>query len=859
MTRNEIDGVQQLNRRGPQRLAFPAPVFLAVFSGVLLAVLSVGLGGAPSAQAHDASFPIKGDSIAIETQGDPSTWTFNFSTTGESAFDLLHNPSLEGSSLLVRGLGANAGRTSLIRLDAVNWAADPATTGYQYTDLNGTQGGVKSIVLAPGTLTISASGPNWPWHVTGTQDQVWVDFELGEELYCAEFDMSTASANGLGQFVAGPAPAPGACPEPVCGNGLHELGEECDDGDFDNGDGCTDQCLVAECTASEYASTWEAIQSKIIGQTALDAYQCQFCHGPVTALNTLDLGPDVAYANLVGVPAANFFTDHDLVEPGEPIASFLYNKLEAGTNGTLLPTGQGSAMPPLLGLALTPDHLEAVSKWIRGGAPETGVVEGTAELLSACLPPPTPLKAPRPDAPPLGTGVQLDQTPWDLPSQSEDEICMTTYYDFTGTNLVPEQYQVDCPGAFGVNNPSDKCFLYHETTLVQDGQSHHSIIHIYQGGFDVAYVDTPVPPALTREFGPFTYKRGPQAGMACDPKAVDPATGSNPDCSGPAISDVACLTINQPAFGISVAFGPPDFNTAVNAPTFAGSQEPYSKTVYADGVYSVLPMSGAVVWNSHAFNLTSQDSTMDQYLNIGLAGVSDRLYPARGIFDSLSIFSEDVLPYQTQEVCRTYVIEQGASLFNLNSHTHRHGVKFRIWEPPQAECFPDQFGNGCIPGDPSQLIYVSTEYTDPVQLDFDPPVLYDSADPANRRFLYCSLYDNGSTPTSPAIKQRSTSPAAPENFDIVIPFQGGDGGPCTDARVACLGGANAGALCGGDDGQCPGGTCDACPVRGGVTTEDEMFIMIGSYFVPEPAQGLLALAAVLTVSGLRRRNARRIK
>jgi len=42
-----------------------------------------------------------------------------------------------------------------------------------------------------------------------------------------------------------------------------------------------------------------------------------------------------------------------------------------------------------------------------------------------------------------------------------------------------------------------------------------------------------------------------------------------------------------------------------------------------------------------------------------------------------------------------------------------------------------------------------------------------------------------------------------------------------------------------------------------VTTEDEMFILIGSYYVPEPAQALLALAAVLTVSGLRRRRARR--
>ena len=48
-------------------------------------------------------------------------------------------------------------------------------------------------------------------------------------------------------------------------------------------------------------------------------------------------------------------------------------------------------------------------------------------------------------------------------------------------------------------------------------------------------------------------------------------------------------------------------------------------------------------------------------------------------------------------------------------------------------------------------------------------------------------------------------------------------------------------------------TCDACPVRGGVTTEDEMLIMIGSYYIPEPAQVIMALAALLTVAGLRRR------
>jgi len=817
---------------------------------------------APSAGAHLATFPIAADSVSIQTQGDPSTWQFEFSTSGQEALQLLHDPAVDGSSLLVRGTGANAGRTTLIRLDTAHWQPDAGTGGYLYTDLTGHEGGVTSIALAPGSLSITAAGADWPWQIAGAQDSVWVEFWIGEELFCAEFSgaNATISANAAGQFAGTVAAAPLACEEPVCGNAVHELGEECDDGNFDNGDGCTDQCLQAACTSSQYASTWEAIQSIIIGDTATEGYQCNFCHGAVPVGNTLVLTPDVAYQNIFNVPSANFFTDHKIVEPAEPAASFLYQKLEAAHHGELLPPGQGNGMPPI-GTPLSHEHLEAVSKWIRGGAPETGVVDGTAELLAACLPPPTPLKITPPDPPPAGTGIQILQTPWDLPAQSEDEICMATYYDFTGTGLVPADYQVDCPAVFGANNPSNKCFRYHGETLWQDPQSHHSIIHIYQGTYAVDYVDAPVPPAVARQWGPFTYKKGPNAGQACDPKAIDPASGANPDCSGPVVSTVACTSIGA----IGVNFGPADYVNNVNAPAFSGSQEPYNDVEPADGVYSVLPMSGVVVWNSHAFNLTNQDSTMEQYLNIRLAAPPDQLYPARGIFDSDSIFAENVLPYQTQEVCRTYTIPQNAQLYNINSHTHEFGVKFRVWEPPNTSCFPDGsddgmgpgVGNGCFEGDPSQLIYLSTVYTDPVQLGFDPPRAHYSPNVEDRTYLYCSLYDNGSTPSSPPVKQRSTSPDSPANFDLVFPFIDVHGGKCPDTTVACLGGANAGALCGGDPTVCDSGVCDACPVRGGVTTKDEMFIFIGSYFIPEPGSGLMAVAALLTVAGLKRRSTSR--
>ncbi len=59
------------------------------------------------------------------------------------------------------------------------------------------------------------------------------------------------------------------------------------------------------------------------------------------------------------------------------------------------------------------------------------------------------------------------------------------------------------------------------------------------------------------------------------------------------------------------------------------------------------------------------------------------------------------------------------------------------------------------------------------------------------------------------------------------------GGPCPFTRLACLDGPQRGQVCGiydNPDGFC--GLCDACPVHGGVTTHDEMFILLGNFYLP---------------------------
>ena len=832
-----------------------------------------------SAGAHVQDFAIEGKGVQISTSKGPSKAKFKFKSEKNLSIVPLHDPVAVGASVLVRGTGSfglDAGRTAGVDLDPTKWKAlgNPAgSKGYKYTDKTGSRGGITKVQYKLGKLQIQAKGVSWGWSPAGPQDEVWVHFTIENETYCAMFG-GTVSKNEAGSYKAKSAPSPGACPALVCGNSVVELGEDCDDGNLDETDGCNIDCTTGTCENPAFTSTFEGIHA-VVFDAAVYGCSAGICHGGAPGdpaggqggLNLIDaptayealMGPDGTGADSVafGVPR---------VVPGEPTESLLYQKLAALTLGH--PLTYGSAMPSGGGTPLTTQHLEAIEKWIRGGAPEDLVVEGTAGLLGSCLPDPDPLTIPLPDPPGAGIGAQIQQTPWDLPSQFENEICMATYYDLTVTGLVPASAKIECPASMrskvcdnddtiactsdadcgggtcvtyevcqldpattcasnadcggdpcvvnNPHNPSNECFAYHRLTLLQDPQSHHSFVRNYLGQ------------ALTTDpaWGDWTYKfqdqADPDQGAMCDPLDVDPATGFNANCSSDVVEAVACL-----------GFGPADMSqggggliSSGEAPTFTGSQEPYFDNELADGVYSILPMQATVVWNSHAFNLTNGDSTMSQYLNITFAEPADQLYPARGINGIQSIFVQNVPPFETREYCRSYTLPQGANLFSLASHTHRHGVLWRTWDAPNTQCVPGE--PACVPDEGRTPIYLSTEYNDPLQLKIDPPVVYDSANDEDRTFLFCAVFDNGATPTSPAVKRQSTSPAPPLIFGVPV----GPGGPCDDTEVQCMDGPNKGQLCMGDDLNCPGSECDACPVRGGVTTEDEMFILFGGYFVP---------------------------
>lgn len=160
-------------------------------------------------------------------------------------------------------------------------------------------------------------------------------------------------------------------------------------------------------------------------------------------------------------------------------------------------------------------------------------------------------------------------------------------------------------------------------------------------------------------------------------------------------------------------------------------------------------------------------------------------------------------PYTKATHCAEHVAQRGADLFRLSSHTHRRGGRFWVTTPD------------------GEQIYESFVYSDPVVQEYDPPILFESPDPAERTLTYCAEFNNGvkddGSPDPRKVTKLSTMPERTTCTPVA----------CTAGRI--------GAACDGadDDATCdssPGAgdaVCDACAITAGVT-ENEMFGIVPS-------------------------------
>jgi hypothetical protein len=747
--------------------------------GALLwaAVLALGGGFLGAAHAHtgteatpggivDASERPLGKSKLLLSTAPPARFAFRGEWFGASV-DV--DPRTTGAYLRVAGASAGEADTGIIRLPAERWKGRGKKL--RYRDPRGRAGGIELVTLelnkTGGDLGVRAGAGEWRFSPTGPLTGVVVTLEMGGARWCADFHADNLRLRGGKKLRGLVREAPSTCP-----------------------------CSL------DSDSTWAGVQAVF----ARHGCTAAVCHGASPGEGGLDLRPEVALRNLVGV-ASEILPAQQRVHPGDKNRSMLWRKLaaltlaEADVPGSAMPVGES---------ALSEDELRLIELWIYNGAPATDVVPGSQALLGSCAPSAEPQKIPPPEPPPFGEGVQLHGAAWSVPVSGEDEVCYATYYDVS--DRVPAENRAPCPPGRG--RPGEECFFYKRAELVQDPNSHHSIPRVYLGSYDVTHPS----------FGPFTCHGGPQDGQSCNPKGLGTAApagaecGPGGGCAGGVVSSVACLGYGPPDF----AFGF-DLAQSANAPYILISTVPRYVLDFPAGVVEIMPVRGVMAWNSHAFNATDLPTTNEQWLRLTFASAEEQQFLLQDFFDIGDIFIANVPPFEQREYCRTVTFSKGTRLFEITSHTHKRGKLFQMWGPGVWPPCRSSAGQVCEP-EPSEPFLVTTDYADPDQVIYDPPLVLDSDDPATRTFKYCALYDNGFTdPTN--VKRRSTAPPG--------------AGTCTARELRCYGGPRQGAACGGIDANCesaPGagdGVCDACPARGGVAADDEMFAVIGSYYCAE--------------------------
>jgi hypothetical protein len=244
----------------------------------------------------------------------------------------------------------------------------------------------------------------------------------------------------------------------------------------------------------------------------------------------------------------------------------------------------------------------------------------------------------------------------------------------------------------------------------------------------------------------------------------------------------------------------------------SGAPQAQTNFIFAEGVYQQLTMKGVLYWNPHAFNLTPEDHVMNGRVNFYFA--DNRIHQAVRISDFSAIFAPNNPPFTKETFCNKHVFPVGSRVFLLFAHTHQHGEEYWVTDP-----------NGV-------RIYENFSFSDPVQERYDPPLEFDSMVRAERTVEYCATFNNGVAPDgSPDVDLVTRASRVPPNAPLFS--------RCTP--VACVAG-KVGAAC-STDADCdssPGqgdGWCDACPITGGESTQNEMFVLFGAQYIDPTVPG----------------------
>jgi hypothetical protein len=556
-----------------------------------------------------------------------------------------------------------------------------------------------------------------------------------------------------------------------------------------------------EAGCATFSSSFEAIQKIIFEKRGCTA---DACHGQAK-VGGLDLRADVAWENLVDARSSN--SKLSRVQPGTAIDSFLYLKLLAASEPGSVQIA-GSPMP--VGAApLTANELEAIRLWVVKGAPKTGTVADQTEgldvggLLDACLPPAKPVKAKPLEPPAADEGIQFVLPQSLLKAGSEVEHCTPFAFDFT--DQVPAQFKDATRDVMFING----------TRVRQDPQSHHLVLWNPAKGLDTVAADDP----------DWTCRGGPSNGEHCNAQNGSRDCGEAGVCAGKTTPGSLC-GIDTLAFGsgtledvvagllgqgpkpltLEELLGFAEIALGSGMPTqIANAQAPQQYLPPLEGVYSELPLRGIFWFDSHSFNLSEEDTTVDARVNFYYAAKREREMRAATDYSANSI-ADGQPPFTRETYCTKHEVPQNYSIAMMTGHTHRRGEHFWVTDAS------------------GKKIYENFNYSDPAYVRYDPWLTFESADPATRTLEFCATYNNGlKSDGSPDIELVTRASRLPERSKTCTPVA------CVAGKVmaACTSDRDCDSAPGQGD-----GACDACTILGGQTTENEMFVLMPWYVLP---------------------------
>jgi hypothetical protein len=518
-------------------------------------------------------------------------------------------------------------------------------------------------------------------------------------------------------------------------------------------DATDDDRVTFVCTPPEREKRRAAVSFPAI-QRRIFAKQCAFsgCHGPVNPQAGLVLtGPD-AYDALVDRPVSAEAGRFAGKKRVVPGAPTTSFLMDKLT-GRLAP-GDGDPMP--LGRApLSPASIESIRKWILGGAPRERAVGGN---LAG-----EPDEQPRiPPPPPPPDGFQAHLAPFFLADHTETEGCQLVR----------------------LGNP-DAMWVRQWELFMHEG-SHHFILRAFR----------------------------------CEQ-----------DTDGNGTSDC-----DEPGFDAQfpTGFAPCEQFGHLGSAFVVGSQTPHFIVDYqtpATGVAFRLHRNQPLLLNAHYTN-PYRDTLAEVWVNATPADPAQVTRPARILFETLANAFIKVPPGTQQTVTAdtcafsaSALCQAGGepapqapyfALLGVTSHRHKRTPKF-VTDLYGGDGKPVSRGAADMTDaeDGSRHLYVSTEYSDPVNLGFWPPIVVR----AGQRLQYTCHPDNGvETPVRLGCEETPGVPPGRSILDQLVDGRPLFGGAARWCRA---------------DADCAGfgtGRCTPANLVFGELADDEMCILPGLFY-----------------------------